>query len=193
MAQLVFGPNESCKEKLTGYRKTFTPKQRSDFVKGQICRWEPLQATSNFMSSVSKQKSPFIDKKGDLATGMSLDNKPLKVYTRDKTRRNLVSVGKVEKFGALLEVDNEDLDSVIDGDTPLLRRPASLSSNSSFSESDEEFHSDSSSNEDHLAELEGISSLFCGAEQLVDNDNKLSEKEDESESLQLLPNTLSLG
>ena len=124
---------------------------------------------------------------------MSLENKPLKVYSRAKARKNLVSVGKMERFGALLEVDNEDLDSEIDGDTPLLRRPTSLSSNSSYSESEEAFHSDSATDEDHHAELEGISSLFVGGEQLEDNDKKNSEQENRSEPLQLLPSALSLG
>ena len=191
--QLVFGPKESGKEKLPGYRRVIRPKQRIDFVKGQICRWEPLHGTSSFTNSALKQKNAFNDKNRDLATGMSLENKPLKVYSRAKARKNLVSVGKMERFGALLEVDNEDLDSEIDGDTPLLRRPASLSSNSSYSELEEAFHSDSATDEDHFVELEGISSLFVGGEQLEDNDKKNSEQENRSEPLQLLPSALSLG
>lgn len=59
---------------------------------------------------------------------MSLENKSLKVYSRGKPRRNLVNVGE-ERFGALLEADNEDLDSLIDGDNPLLQRPESSSAN----------------------------------------------------------------
>ena len=170
---------------MAGYKKLVRPKQSCDFIRGKICRWEPQDDTSNLSTSVLNQKNAFNDKLENLGKGISLEKKPLKVYSRGKVRRNPISKGKMENFGALLEEDKEDLDSEIDGDNPLFRRP-DLSSNSSYSDSEEAFHSDNAIKEDQDEELEGIRNLFGVGDHLVENDQNTSVQEDSGTPLRLV-------
>ena len=59
-----------------------------------------------------------------------METKVLKVYSRTRARRNPNKVEKLERKGALLEEEIEDMESGIDGDKILLLRPNSSSSNS---------------------------------------------------------------
>ena len=183
--QLETRPEVFCKERVAGYRRGVRPKQSSDFIRGEICRWEPQEVTSSLSNSVINQKSAFNGKHENFGKGISLEKKPLKVYSRGKVRRNPISMGKLERFSALLEEDKEDLDTELDEDNPLLRRP-DLSSNSSSSESEEVFHSDSATEEDQDAELEGFSTLFGIDDHLVEKDQNTSVQEDRNEPLQSL-------
>ena len=115
-----------------------------------------------------------------------MQTKALKVYSRDRARRIHNNVAKLERKGVLVEEDIEDMDSSIDGDKLSLLRPDS-SSNSSSSISEEEFLSDSATEEAQDTELEGISSLFGNSEFLVDNNQKISEQKVSCELLQPKP------
>ena len=96
-----------------------------------------------------------------------------------------INGGKLERKGLLLEEDNEDFNSGFDGDNTLLHRPESAS-NSSSSELEEEFHSDSATEKDKDEELEGIRSLFGVYDHLVEDNQESLVQGNRCESVQSL-------
>ena len=89
--------------KSVGYTRTIRPKNRSDFVRGKICRWESLNGKSNSLNSDANHDSTSKGKFKNLGKGSFVDSKPLKVYSRSKARMKSVNVGVMERKGVLLE------------------------------------------------------------------------------------------
>ena len=144
--------------KSADYKRTIRPKNRSDFIRGHICRWEPIGVTSRSLNSDANQDNTFIQLQ-NMGKENVLDSKPLKVYYRSKAKMKSINVGIMDRKGVLLEGEKEDLGSENDEDIPLIHKPE-LSSDSSFSESEDKFRSESATEKDKDEELEGISSLF---------------------------------
>ena len=174
------------KVKWAGKRRQLKPKQRCEFTKGHICSWETIENTSSSSNLVLIKDSYGFNKNQNLGKEIALNTKPFKVYSRTKARRIPKIGGKKELIGSPMEEANEDRDSDAEGDKPLLQRPDS-STQSSSSESEETFLSDSTLDKDQEAELEGLRSLFGNSDHLTDNNQKIRVQEDWCESLQSSP------
>ena len=71
------------KEKWACKRRQMRPKHRSEFTRGLICSWKPLNQDSNS-----------IDKHQILGNETALNTKPLKVYSRIKAKKTPINVGE---------------------------------------------------------------------------------------------------
>ena len=122
--------------KLAANKKVLNPKQRGDFNKGRIYRWEDYEASSLF-NSIKPHASASKAKQFGLGKETFSDFKPLKVYSRIRTRKPRgiqTSATQMKLKGVLMEEEIEEVDSDIDGDKPFLLKP-DLSSISSSSDS----------------------------------------------------------
>ena len=114
------------------------PKQRSEFTKGLISRWDVIDDTRRCSKLISEHRTDSNVEKNNRGKEKYVEINAFKVYSRNKLRRDSNMGAKMERNGVLLGDDSEDMDSDIEGDKILFRKPDSTS-NSSLSDSEEGF------------------------------------------------------
>ena len=170
----------------TGKLKSVKPKSRGDFFRGPICS---LKNSGDSNTTLNLKKSKVLDSKIKnivLGTQNLLENKPLKVYSR--LRSGKIQFNDLKEDSKRVEsVDEfEDMDLGIFRDKPLLIRP-DASSNSSSSDSEEVYFSDSVTNEDLDEHLQGISVLMGDSTPTMDSNHNLTEQKDNGDLTQSTP------
>ena len=171
---------------LAGNKMLINPKQRGDFTKGKICRWEDHDESSTMNNSNKSIVSASKAKQIGLGKEKASESKALKVYAKVRTRRIPSFDTRVKTKGVLTEEDNEEVDSGIDGDKPfLLKLDVSSSSSSSDSEEFSSYVSDTV--EDRDGQLEGVAALLGDYEPPIDSNQKTSVQIINCEPIQSFP------
>ena len=135
-------PNlENRREVLKGRLKKLKPKQRCNFLKGCVLRWDDFTTTLGRLDQ--KQEKVTVLSRIDQDSDKEKLTKPsLKVYSRNKAKRSPKIYMDPEMKQPRMEEIDEGACSDCEGDKQLVLRPE-YSSTSSFSESEESFLSDS--------------------------------------------------
>ena len=161
--------------KLLGKLKSIKPKSRDDFYGGCICSWKNSGDSNSTLKLKNSNVLASINKTKDLGIQNTHEFKPLKVYSRGRLGRIPNIDLKKERKRVDMDGEIEDLNLAIYGDKHLLIRP-DASSNSSSSNSEEVYVSDSAIERDLDEQLEGISTLLGNSEPMLDsNQNQIDQ------------------
>ena len=153
-------PNlESTRILLKGRLHKLRPKQRGDFLKGCVLRWEDFNETERRLKHKKEKVTVLRSLQQDSDKDKIARKAILKVYSRDKNKKTSKN-NLVPEMNHLTMVEiNEGPGSDFEGDRQLLFKPES-SATSYCSESEGTFISDTATEEDSDLHLQGLSSLM---------------------------------
>ena len=131
------------------------PKQHCEFTKGRIVSWEEF----DYPKKLSRNKQCVNAQVDTLAKEINSGKNALKVYSRNKTKRNPYKEVMSNQEGDLLPDFLEGSESNFEEDSHLRSRPDDTSLSSS-SDSEETYISDKNTENDTDFQLEGLSRLL---------------------------------
>ena len=165
---------ETNRVRFKGRLKHLQPKQKKDFLKGCICRWEDFMKSEGKLKYLKNKVSVLKSNEQDSDREEVEAKTVLKVYARNRDKRfprdNLET--EMNQMGMEeVQVVQEGLESDFEGNKQLNLRSDS-SSTSSFSDSDETFLTNRVTEEDFDMQLQGISSLMDDSEPTADKNRQ---------------------
>ena len=161
---------KNLRDVLKGRLKNLKPKQRCEFLKACVSRWEDFTTTKGRINNKHEKVTvlSISDQDNDK------DKSPkavLKVYSRARAK----SISKIHMESEMNHMAMEEIHegscSECEGDKQLLLQPES-SSDSSFSETEESYFSDKIIEEDLDLHLQGISVMMEEHEAIVEKDQQ---------------------